>query len=64
VVLVGVEQVWKLIKVCGDISFQNNLGFSLYAIPSTCHLVTTLGNEMEFKRVCFDRRKCYGVLGH
>jgi len=61
-VLVGVEQVWKLIKVYRVVSFQNNLGFSLYAIPSTCYLVITLGNETEFKRECFDRRKYIALI--
>ena len=31
-------------------SFQNNFGFSLYAVPSMYHFVTTLENEIEFKR--------------
>jgi len=32
------------------IELQVNLGFSLYAILSTCYLITTSKVEMEFKR--------------
>ena len=31
-------------------NFQNNFGFSLYAVPSMYHFVTTSENEIEFKR--------------
>ena len=37
-------------KIHKIMNFQNNFGFSLYAVPSMYYFVTTLENEIEFKR--------------
>jgi len=30
-------------------TFQNNLGFSLYAVLSVCHIIATSGDESKFE---------------
>jgi len=55
--LVTIWQVWKLIKDHDIAGFQNNLGFSLYAVSSACCLVTISEVEVEFNRRSTDKKK-------
>jgi len=55
--LVAIWQVWKLIEDHNIAGFQNNLGFSLYAVLSACCLVTISEVEVEFNRRSINKKK-------
>ena len=52
------EQEWNLIWESGVTNFETDLSFSLYAILSTYHLITTSDSKNEV----WNSKWCYKIL--